>query len=305
MTSNAGTVFLLATILASAIKPTEYSRATQSPKEKTKTTRTAACGKIENECGKFKAPTSDAGKYICHMKSNCDMLCKMTCHKKAVNEILYINKNGEKETYRCSNKTWQLKGHYRHECIAKIQVKEIVQNFPHTEEVNDLLGDLFNTSYYYLAMASFYQRADVALPGFSQLMIDLWMSEVKLSRDLISYINRRGGYLDLPDIPSPKPQSKIISMDKPGLDGLEIALGVTRSVNEHALTLHQIIKLRIPADPHLKFYLEESIISQKTETLQKLADRIQQLKSFSSEDYVIGEYLMDLEIAGHQAELNL
>jgi ferritin heavy chain len=295
MALNAGMLLLQATILATIINPTEYSKAPKmSPR----------CEKRIADCGEFQTPRHDVGHYNCTFnKKSCDFHCAFACPGLSNGVALSLpNHRFGKEVYSCVNEHWKRRETPRAFCIAKIPVKEVKQNFHHIIEVNNLVRALLNTSYVYLAMASFYERADVALPGFSELMTQFWQSEVKHARDFMSYVNKRGGYIFLQDIPRPSSNEMLLVSPRPGLVGLEFALKVTSDVNDLALELHKLATGRKRfQDPHLKHILEDGIISQKFDTIKKLADMIRQLRNFADEDYDIGEYLIDLEIGKGQS----
>ena len=59
-----------------------------------------------------------------------------------------------------------------------------------------------NESYNPSPQASFYRRADVALPGFVKLMTGLFEKDQNFAQDLISYLQQRGESLHLHDIVS-------------------------------------------------------------------------------------------------------
>lgn len=280
-------------LMAVLIVPADYTKVKNPVK--------ATCERQFAECGNFLPPVPDRGQYICRInKQTCVQSCQLKCPKTKDGKVMPISdKLNAKELYTCSAGSWKRRDTPRAYCMSNTPVKEVRQNFHHMEQVNGLIKTLFNTSYYYLAMASFYERADVDLPGFSKFMTGLWEKELHLARNFMSYVNKRGGYISLYDIPSPSSHEMLISKrsSQPGLVGMQAALDTLREVNEQALGLHKIATMnRKFSDPHLKFHLEDGILSEKVETIKKVAEIITRLASFSSEDYSLGEFKVDLEL---------
>jgi len=185
-------------------------------------------------------------------------------------------------------------------------VPEVKQNFEEDtlDKLNQLVSKLFHTSYTYLGMASFYGRADVALPGFQKLMTDLWAAEQAHTRDVINYINTRGGYVKLHDIHRTDSLDQLMNrlMDssvshRTGEKGLQIALETTKEVNEMLLsTIEAAVNAKPNSDPHVKHFLEHDMLISKTEMIKKLTDMLARLDAFQSpEDYAVGEYVLDTE----------
>ncbi|CAG5116414.1 unnamed protein product [Candidula unifasciata] len=277
------------------LSPTEYSNVTNI---------TPRCLQKTAGCARFQPPEHEVGEYKCTFNHNrCDFVCRLICPRQKNGLWMTLsNTHAGKDIYSCAATVWKRRDMPKGHCVAMVPVKEVSQNLHHTKELNKLVGSLWNSSYVYLAMASFYERADVALPGFSQLMTQLWEVEIKHARDFMSYINKRGGYIRLEDIPRPVSLDVLLmeASSRAGLVGLQTALNVTQDVNYQVLRLHSETTRRKHSDPHLKFYLEEGLLAHKTDTIKKLGDLIHQLASYPDEDYDLGEYLLDLQIGQGQ-----
>ncbi|KAK3789417.1 hypothetical protein RRG08_005563 [Elysia crispata] len=201
-----------------------------------------------------------------------------------------------KDIYMCVKNEWTRRDGPHGYCIADIPVKEVRQHSSHHEEMNKLMS----SSYKYLAMAAFYKRADVALPGFVKLMTDLFEIDMNFARDLITYVTKRGDSLNLLPIyrPSAYEDLLVFLAGRTGLPGLEEALNDTKSL--HTYTLKVIESARgadDKSDPHRKHVLEDGVLNHKVNTTKKLADLLHRLETFKSdEDYYIGEYHVDLEL---------
>ncbi|BFZ00989.1 hypothetical protein BsWGS_04028 [Bradybaena similaris] len=282
---------LLQMSLMTFISPTEYSNVTpMSPR----------CQQKIAACGRFPPPSHEVGEYKCTFSVNrCDFVCRLVCPLQKNGLWMTLSSvHAGKDIYSCSSALWKRRDTPKGHCIAMMPVKEVSQNLHHSKDLNKLVSSLWNTSYTFLAMASFYERADVALSGFSQLMTQLWEAEVKHARDFMSYINKRGGYIRLEDISRPVSLDVLLmkTSSRAGMIGLQTALNVTKDISSLILRLHSEALRKKYSDPHLKYYIEDGVLSHKTETTKKLADLIHQLASYSDEDYDLGEYLLDLQL---------
>lgn len=246
-------------------------------------------------CGEF--PTGGEAQVMkCKLrtgpkKDRCQVYCSFSC------------KQGMKRStprrqgpYECVNGKWEwirpstAKGY----CIPDdLLVREVHQNSLLHEKMNKLIKELLMSSYEFVAMASFYRRADVALPGFKNLMADLAEKDSKFAQDMIAYEIERGESLHLQDIDRPTSYEDLLMyLDKrTGKAGLEKALAETKNVNAYVTEIVQ------QADAHRKHFLEDSVLDYKTNTIKKLVDLHSTLEKFETdEDYFIGEYRMDLEL---------
>ncbi|GFR80791.1 yolk ferritin [Elysia marginata] len=75
-------------------------------------------------------------------------------------------------------------------------VETVVQNY--TPEIDELIKDQIQreltASYIYQAYASYFQRADVSLPGIQKFFSDASLEERGHAEKLIDYVNTRGGH---------------------------------------------------------------------------------------------------------------
>merc|ERR1712150_192986 len=86
----------------------------------------------------------------------------------------------------------------------------------------------------YHSMAMYYDRDDVALPGFSAYFQHNSDEEREHAEKFMKYLNKRGGRVILNDVKRP-------SKDEwgTGLEGLEAALDLEKLVNQSLLDLHE------------------------------------------------------------------
>ncbi|RUS70504.1 hypothetical protein EGW08_021729 [Elysia chlorotica] len=254
-------------------------------------TSSTTCHERIAGCGQF--PVSDgAMKARCKLnKGKCMFACTFSCKNKM------SRSTRKKDMYVCKDNEWQLAP--RGYCIAdNFPVKEVRQSSTYPEMMNRLIKKLLTSSYKYLAMASFYRRADVALPGFVKLMTSLFEKEQNFARDAIAYLLERGESLVLEDINRPTDHEDLLIHlgERTGKLGLERALTETKSLNEYVLKTIATASTD-PSDPHRRHFLEDGLLDYKVTTIKRLADLQHRLETFhSSEDYFIGEYRMDLEL---------
>lgn len=79
-----------------------------------------------------------------------------------------------------------------------------------------------------------------------------------------------------------------------GLMALTDALLLERSLNRQLLDLAEGATRH--QDKHLRHTVEDSFLTQQTERIKKLADVITRLRLYPSQEYPLGEYVIDLEM---------
>lgn len=126
-------------------------------------------------------------------------------------------------------------------------------------------------SYVYMSMASYYDRDDVALPGFSKFFNHASEEEREHAEKLIKYQNKRGGRVVLNPIDKP-------SKDEwgTGLDGLVAALDLEKTVNQSLLDLHKVASAH--NDAQMCDFIESEYLEEQVESIKKIGDYITQMK---------------------------
>lgn len=166
---------------------------------------------------------------------------------------------------------------------------QIRQNFHETSEqaINDQINLELTASYVYQSMAIYFDRDDIALPGFSGFFKHNSEEEREHAEKLMKYVNKRGGRVVLKDVKRP---------DKDewgnGLDALQSALELEKKVNESLLDLHKVATNA--ADPHLCDFVESEFLGEQVEAIKKLGEMITKLKRAGPQG--LGEYLFDKDI---------
>jgi ferritin heavy chain len=160
------------------------------------------------------------------------------------------------------------------------------QNFSKAAEdtVNDQINAELNASYVYQSLAAYFDRDDVALPGFRDFFQHSSDEERDHAQKFIKYQNKRGGRVVLKQIKTPPTE-----WSSP-LSSLEAALALEKDVNERLFVLHKIADDNNDAQfsDYIDEFLEEQVDAEK-----KLADLITNLKRVGDG---LGVFLFDKEM---------
>jgi ferritin heavy chain len=170
------------------------------------------------------------------------------------------------------------------------KLSQVRQNFHADSEsaLNAQVNMELRASYVYQSMAFYFDRDDVALPGFSKFFKHNSDEEREHAEKFMTYLNKRGGRVVLKDIARP-------TNDEwgNGLAALEAALALEKEVNQSLLNLHGVASSS--NDPHLTNFLEEEFLDEQVESIKKLGDLITRLKRAGPEG--LGEYLFDKDLS--------
>lgn len=143
-------------------------------------------------------------------------------------------------------------------------------------------------SYVYHSMAWYFDRDDVALPGFHKFFKKSAEEEREHAEKLMKYQNRRGGRIVFKNIDKPEADEW-----GSGLDAMQAALSLEKNVNQVLLDLHKLATNH--NDPHLTDFLEGEYLTEQVESIKQLADYVTQLKRCGPG---LGEYMFDRETLG-------
>jgi ferritin heavy chain len=169
-------------------------------------------------------------------------------------------------------------------------VSNVRQNFAEASEkgINDQINMELNASYVYHSMAFYFDRDDIALPGFHKFFKHNSDEEREHAEKLMKYLNKRGGRVVLQDVKKP-------TRDEwgSGLEALEAALDLEKKVNQSLLNLHSVASSQ--NDAHLTNFLEEEYLDEQVEAIKELADLITKLKRAGPQG--LGEYIFDKDLS--------
>ncbi|CAF1198706.1 unnamed protein product [Rotaria sp. Silwood1] len=173
--------------------------------------------------------------------------------------------------------------------IATNQPSENLVRFNYHEDNEGLINRQINlelyASYFYMAMAHHFDRADVALKGHHEYFKKMSKEENEHANKFMEYQNKRGGTIVLLDIKKPQQQS----WSSP-LEAHEMALQLEKDVYQALLELHASATKH--NDPHLTDYLEAEFLDEQVESIKQYADYITNLRRVGTG---LGEYIFDKE----------
>ncbi|XP_076076958.1 soma ferritin-like [Mytilus galloprovincialis] len=161
------------------------------------------------------------------------------------------------------------------------------QNFHIESEagINRQINMELYASYCYQSMSYYFDRDDVALPGFSKFFKKSSDEEREHAEKFMKYQNKRGGRIVLQDIKKP-------DRDEWGtaLDAMQVALSLEKSVNQSLLDLHKTADSH--NDAQMCDFLESEYLEEQVNAIKEISDHITQLKRVGSG---LGEYMYDKE----------
>merc|ERR1712066_334713 len=162
------------------------------------------------------------------------------------------------------------------------------QNFQEQPEhlLNQQVQMELTASHAYQAMAAYFDRADVALPGFRDWAFNQSEEEREHAEKFIQYINLGGGrYVPL-DVPQP-----VDTEFSSALDAMETALKMEINVNHALLNMHEVASAA--DDAQLCDYLESNFLEEQVESINETSHTMRKLLRAGPG---LGEYEVDKEL---------
>jgi len=168
-----------------------------------------------------------------------------------------------------------------------MSVSQCRQNYHSENEagINRQINMELYASYTYQSMSFYFDRDDVALPGFAKYFNKASEEEREHAEKFMKYQNKRGGRIVLQDIKKP-------DRDEwgTGLEAMQVALQLEKSVNQSLLDLHQVAGSH--NDAQMCDFLESEFLEEQVKAIKEIGDHITQLKRVGPG---LGEYLYDKE----------
>jgi len=165
------------------------------------------------------------------------------------------------------------------------------QNYHSESEagINRQINMELYASYTYQSMAFYFDRDDVALPGFAKFFRKSSEEEREHAEKFMAYQNKRGGRIVLQDIKKPE-------RDEWGtaLEAMQVTLQLEKSVNQSLLDLHKVCSSH--DDAQMADFIESEYLDEQVKAIKEIGDHITQLKRVGAG---LGEYLYDKETMGH------
>ncbi|XP_070191067.1 soma ferritin-like isoform X2 [Littorina saxatilis] len=154
--------------------------------------------------------------------------------------------------------------------------------------VNRQINMELNASCCYESMAFYFDRDDVALPGFSKFFRKSSDEEREHGEKLMAFQNQRGGRVILQDIKKP-------DRDEwgSGLEAMQASLALEKKVNQALLDLHELSARH--NDAQMTDFLEGHYLQEQVKSIKEFADHITNLKRVGPG---LGEYVYDKEHFG-------
>ncbi|XP_032448036.1 ferritin heavy chain-like [Lynx canadensis] len=172
--------------------------------------------------------------------------------------------------------------------MATAPFSQVRQNYhPECEAaINSQINLELYASYVYLSMAFYFDRADVALENFSKFFLRRSHEESQHAEKLMQLQNQRGGRLRLRDIMKPDCDNW-----ENGLNAMECAFHLEKSMNQSLLDLHQLATDK--NDAHLCSFLETNYLHEQVLAIKKLGGYITSLRKMGTLEDGLAEYLFD------------
>ncbi|PVD28424.1 hypothetical protein C0Q70_11011 [Pomacea canaliculata] len=166
-------------------------------------------------------------------------------------------------------------------------MSQVRQNYHSESEagINRQINMELYASYCYLSMAYYFDRDDVALKGFHKYFKKMSDEEREHAEKLMEFQNKRGGRIVLQDVKKP-------DRDEwgTGLDAMQVALSLEKSVNQALLDLHEVASNH--KDAQMTDFLEGEFLQEQVKSIKELGDHITNLKRVGPG---LGEYMFDKE----------
>jgi len=163
------------------------------------------------------------------------------------------------------------------------------QNYHSESEaaVNRQINMELYASYCYQSMSFYFDRDDVALKGFSSYFKNMSDEEREHAEKLMKFQNMRGGRVVMQDIKKP-------DRDEwgTGLDAMQVALSLEKSVNQALLDLHAVADGH--KDAQMTDFIEGEYLQEQVRSIKEIGDHITNLKRVGSG---LGEWEFDKKLS--------
>jgi ferritin heavy chain len=160
------------------------------------------------------------------------------------------------------------------------------QNFSADDALNQQISVDQTAAQTYDAMAAYFGRDDVALPGLSRFFTSRTHEESAHAQKLIDYLNMRGGRVVLTNIPQPNTEWKSAQ------NAIEASLQLEKDVNKSLLNMTALAEDQ--GDFQLDNYLKFGFLSEQVKSIEQLSKMLTQLNRVGGDG--LGLYLWDQEL---------
>ncbi|XP_064138012.1 ferritin heavy chain-like [Loxodonta africana] len=180
--------------------------------------------------------------------------------------------------------------------MTTASTSQVRQNYHQDLEaaVNGQINLELYASCIYLSMSYYFDRDDVALKNFATYFLPQSHEEREHAEKLMKLQNQRGGQIFLQDIKKPDCNDW-----ESGVNAMECALNLEKSVNQSLLELHKLATDK--NDPHLCDFIESHYLHEQVKSIKELGDYITNLYKMGALQSGLAEYLFDKHTLGDSA----
>ncbi|XP_073715044.1 ferritin, heavy polypeptide 1a [Misgurnus anguillicaudatus] len=173
---------------------------------------------------------------------------------------------------------------------------QVRQNYEEACEaaINRQINMELYASYVYLSMSYFFDRDDQALPNFAKFFRHQSHEEREHAEKLMKFQNQRGGRIFLQDVKKPERDEW-----GNGLEALECALNLEKSVNHSLLELHKLSSQH--NDPHMCDFIETHYLEEQVKSIKEIGDWVTNLRRMGAPQSGMAEYLFDKLTLGKES----
>jgi ferritin heavy chain len=157
--------------------------------------------------------------------------------------------------------------------------------------VNKQINIELYASYVYMSMGYYFERDDVALPGFAKFFKHASEEEREHATKLMKFQNDRGGRIVLQNIQKPEKDSW-----GSGLEAMEAALALEKFNNQSLIDLHATASHN--NDAHMCDFLEDHYLKEQVKSIKEMSDYITNLRRVGTG---LGEFMFDKETLGGES----
>merc|ERR1711862_369228 len=172
--------------------------------------------------------------------------------------------------------------------VKMSKVSQIRQNY--AEECEALVNKQAHMklchSYLYMSMWTYFNRDDVALPGFAEFFKKAWEEEWFLATALMKYQTKRGGLVVLQDVPKPS----TTEWGTP-LEVMTTVLDFEKKETQELLNLHTTAVTK--GDFHLVNFLQEKLLKKQINDIKLIGVLITKIKTVGDG---LGIHMVDKDI---------
>ncbi|MBZ3886353.1 Ferritin heavy chain [Sciurus carolinensis] len=152
--------------------------------------------------------------------------------------------------------------------------------------VNSQIQLQLYASYVYLSMAFYCDRHEVALEHFGSFFLRRSHEWRDRSEKLLELQNQRGGSIHLYNITKPDRDDW-----RSGLQAMECALHLEKSINQSLLELHHLATEK--GDPHLCHFLQRHFLHQQVLIIQELGEYLTNLRRMEAPEDPLAQFFFD------------